>query len=156
MFSVWIDADSCPRQVRDFVFRCTQKHDVPLYFVANRTIPLPDQATMIVCKQSDQAADDYIFSHCQSNDIVITRDIPFAARLVEKNMLVMNDRGTVFTKENIGERLCERNFMMNLEAIGLGGTKKKSDYGKKEFDRFCRAFDKDFMQKVTNRQYGIG
>jgi len=110
---------------------------------------------MIVCKQEDQAADDYIFSHCQNNDIVITRDIPFAARLVEKNMLVMNDRGTVFTKENIGERLSERNFMMNLEAIGLGGTKKKSDYGKKEFDRFCRAFDRDFMQKVTNRQYGI-
>ena len=165
MFSVWIDADSCPKQVREYVFRYTKKHAVPLYFVANRDIPLPacsgqenaaapdNNAQMIVCEQTEQAADDYIFSHCADKDIVITRDIPFAARLIEKHVLVMNDRGTVFTKENIGERLSERNFMMNLEAIGLGEKKKKSDYGKKEFDKFCRAFDKDFMQKVTNWQY---
>ncbi len=164
MFSVWIDADSCPKQVRTFVLTATRKHSVPLYLVANRLIPLSsdsDASTdeqnkhvhMIVCEQTAQAADQYIFSHCEHDDIVITRDIPFAASLVEKGILVMNDRGNVFTKENIGERLSERNFMMNLEAIGLGSKKKKSDYGKKEFDKFCRAFDKDFMQKVTNWQY---
>ncbi|MBQ6780065.1 MAG: DUF188 domain-containing protein [Treponema sp.] len=167
MFSVWIDADSCPKQVREYVFRYTQKHSVPLFFVANRAIPLPFGHTeetpqtaeykcffsMIVCEASDQAADDYIFSHCQKDDIVITRDIPFAARLIEKQILVMNDRGNVFSKENIGERLSERNFMMNLAEIGLDGGRKKSDYGKKEFDKFCRAFDKDFSQKLMNERY---
>lgn len=160
MFSVWIDADSCPRKVREYVFQYTKKYAVPLYFVANREIPIPQEESMahggfsmIVCAQSDQAADDYIFSHCKNDDIVITRDIPFAARLVEQKMLVMNDRGTVFTKENIGERLSERAFMLNLDAIGLGGKRTKTDYGKKEFDKFCRAFDKDFMQKIVNEQF---
>ena len=159
MFSVWIDADSCPRSVRAYVFRYTQKHAVPLYFVANRQIPLPAQDTqhtsaqMIVCAPTDQAADDYIFSHCAGGDMVITRDIPFAARLVEKKIFVMNDRGTVFTKENIGERLSERNFMLNLAEIGLGDGSTKTDYGKKEFDKFCRAFDKDFSQKLMNERY---
>ena len=162
MFSVWIDADSCPKQVREFVLKSTRKYAIPLYFVANRVIPFSSpqgtdeengHAKMIVCQQTSQAADEYIFCHCKDDDIVITRDIPFAARLAEKKILVMNDRGTIFTKENIGERLSERNFMMNLEAIGLGSKKKKSDYGKKEFDKFCRAFDRGFMQKVTNWQY---
>ena len=164
MFSVWIDADSCPKQVREFVLTATRKYSVPLYFVANRYIPFsfaPEESNgrqnksvhMIVCEKTSQAADEYIFSHCNTEDIVITRDIPFAVRLVEKGIRVMNDRGTAFTKENVGERLSERNFMMNLEAIGLGSKNKKSYYGKKEFDRFCRTFDKEFMQKVTNWQY---
>ena len=126
MFSVWIDADSCPRQVREFVFRRTKKHSVPLFFVANRDIPLPAGAQMIVCEPAAQAADDDIFAHCNADDIIITRDIPFAARLQEKPVRVINDRGTVFTKENIGERLSERNFMLNLAEIGLGNDRKKS------------------------------
>ena len=148
MFSVWIDADSCPRQVREFVFRRTKKHSVPLFFVANREIPLPAGAQMIICEPMAQAADDYIFAHCNTDDIIITRDIPFAARLQEKPVRVMNDRGTVFTKENIGERLSERNFMLNLAEIGLGNDRKKSTYGKKEFDAFVRTFDRDFSQKL--------
>ncbi|MDE5614587.1 MAG: DUF188 domain-containing protein [Treponemataceae bacterium] len=148
MFSVWIDADSCPRQVREFVFRRTKKYSVPLFFVANREIPLPAGAQMTVCEPTAQAADDYIFSHCNAGDIIITRDIPFAARLQEKSVCVMNDRGTVFTKENIGERLSERNFMLNLAEIGLGDDRKKSSYGKKEFDAFVRTFDRDFSQKL--------
>lgn len=161
MFSVWIDADSCPKRVREYVFRYTQKYAVPLAFVANRDIPLPAEfdgqnqqtCSMIVCEPTEQAADDYIFAHCQKDDIVITRDIPFAARLLEKSVLVMNDRGTIFTKETIGERLSERNFMLNLATIGLGDDRKKSTYGKKEFDAFCRAFDKDFSQKLINERY---
>lgn len=148
MFSVWIDADSCPRQVREFVFRRTKKHSVPLFFVANREIPLPADAQMIVCEPAAQAADNYIFAHCNADDIIITRDIPFAARLQEKPVRVMNDRGMVFTKENIGERLSERNFMQNLAEIGLGNDRKKSTYGKKEFDAFVRTFDRDFSQKL--------
>ena len=164
MFSVWIDADSCPKQVREYVFRCTQKNAVPLYFVANRELPtsgfeMPNHQrdcifSMIVCESTEQAADNYIFSHCQKDDIVITRDIPFAARLVEKHIMVMNDRGTRFTKENIGERLSERNFMLNLAEIGLdGGKRKKTQYSSREFDKFCRCFDKDFSQKLMNERY---
>ncbi|MDE7391650.1 MAG: DUF188 domain-containing protein [Treponemataceae bacterium] len=134
--------------MREFVFRRTKKHSIPLFFVANREIPLPAGAQMTVCEPRAQAADDYIFAHCNAGDIIITRDIPFAARLQEKSVCVMNDRGTVFSKENIGERLSERNFMLNLAEIGLGDDRKKSSYGKKEFDAFARTFDRDFSQKL--------
>ena len=153
MFSVWIDADSCPQKVREFVFYRTQKQSVPLIFVANRKIPLPPDAQLIVCAPAEQAADDYIFAHCYKDDIVITRDIPFAARLQGKSVLVMNDRGTVFTKENIGERLSERDFMLNLAEIGLGDSRKKTVYGRKEFDAFCHAFDRDFSQRLMIERY---
>ena len=162
MFSVWIDADSCPKKVREYIFNRTSKNSVPLYFVANREIPLnqkkgssTEKFNMIVCKNEEQAADDYIFEHSTPGDIVITRDIPFAARLIEKKICVMNDRGLLFTRENIGEKLSERNFNLNLAILGLDGENKKTYYGNKEFERFCRCFDREFQQKLTNARYGV-
>ena len=156
-FTVWIDADSCPAPVRKHVIAFSSKHAVPAVFVANRAIPLGAQGasvTMQVCEAAAQAADDYIFAHCKQHDAVITRDIPFAARLVERDITVLNDRGTVFTKENIGERLSERAFSLNLAELGLGGGSKKSAYSPKAFKRFADCFEREMQKLLIIDRYG--
>ncbi len=109
---------------------------------------------MIVCQQEAQAADDYIFAHCNKHDIVITRDIPFAARIVEKGNIVMNDRGTLFTKENIGERLSARNFSLNLAELGLADNKRKSSYSEKDFRKFADCFEQAVQKLLIIDAYG--
>lgn len=145
MITVWVDADSCPKLVRQYLVSYTEKLSLQLNFVANHEIPQPEEHTkfkMIVCEQNSQAADDYIVNNVSKNDLVVTRDIPLADRLVEKNISVMNDRGNLYTKENIKQRLSERDFNMQLAQIGLCGV-KKSYYSKKEFADFANCFDKE-------------
>jgi uncharacterized protein len=148
---IWIDADSCPRMVRDYILGYAEKIALPVLFVANHIIPAEKgkKHEMIVCDKTQDAADDYILSHADSCDMIITRDIPLAARCVENQLCVLNDRGALYTKENIGQRLSERNFSLQLAQIGLGGNKSYS-YGKKEFSAFTRCFDKEIHHLIKN------
>ena len=153
MTVVWVDADSCPRMVREYLVSYTKKLELPVFFVANRIIPQPvpyEKFKMIVCPAESQAADDYITGHVKKSDLVVTRDIPLAARLVESGISVMNDRGTLFTTENIKERLSERNFNLQLAEIGLCGA-KQNFYGKKEFSLFANCFDKKIHQLIKEK-----
>ena len=106
-FSIWVDADSCPIPVKDIIFRFCKRLKLRLTFVANHEIPMPKSELfkMIVCDATPDAADNYIVENALQNDIVITRDIPMASRLIEKNITTINDRGLLFTSENIREKL---------------------------------------------------
>lgn len=151
-FKIWIDADSCPLPVKNYVIDMAKAKNFNTVFVANHEVSIPKNNplfTMIICEKKSGAADDYIFENASGQDIVITRDIPFAARLVEKNVFVTNDRGVVFTKNNIKERLSERNFNMNLAAIGLGGS-TGSKYGTKELKKFADTFERHTSQLIVN------
>lgn len=154
-FTIWIDGDSCPLLVKNFVIDYAKPKELKVTFVANREISIPKNSSifkMIVCEKKDGAADDYIYENIQENDVVITRDIPFAARLVEKKIFVMNDRGTVFTKDNIRERLSERNFNLNLAQIGLVNNSKKT-YSQKELKKFADTFNRHVSQLMVNETY---
>ena len=151
-FSVWVDADSCPREVRTFLISSAEKNRFHLNFVANAPIPSLEQTEAckaILCEKGKDSADNHIFSSAEKNDIVITKDIPFAARLVEKEICVMNDRGTIFTKYNIQDRLMERNFNLNLAEIGFGSKNKKVYYGKKELTKFTNCFLAEVQKRLS-------
>ena len=100
---------------------------------------------MIICNQEKDAADNYIFSNVQENDLVITRDIVFADRLVEKNIACINDRGTIFTKDNIKPLLSTRDFDLSLAQMGLVKHYNEG-YDKKKFAAFANSFDKVIHQ----------
>ena len=102
---------------------------------------------MIICNQEKDAADNYIFDHVNEEDLVITKDIVFADRLISKGICVINDRGTIFTKENIKERLSERNFDLQLAEIGLVQHFNEG-YDKKKFAQFANSFDKILHQQL--------
>lgn len=144
---IWIDADSCPALVRNHLVKMGTKLNLKVYFVANKKIPCNENGSyeMIVCDKEKDAADNYIFDHVKSDDLVVTRDIVFADRLVQKEITTINDRGTVFTKENIKPLLSNRDFDLQLANIGLVKHYNEG-YDKKKFATFTNCFDKIIHQ----------
>ena len=144
---ILVDADSCPKDARELVLRRAAKLKIQPIFAANRPIPGTSGAAMEVCTQHENSADDRIVELAQPGDLVISRDIPLAKRLVEKNITVIDDRGRVFTRENINEALSMRDFMVGLAENGMGIERKKS-YGKKELKIFADSLDR-FLARHT-------
>ena len=147
--TIWIDADSCPTPVRNHTVKIAAKLGLPVNFVANKNIPCDEQPfTMIICDSQKDAADNYIFEHAGSSDLVITRDIVFADRLVEKQIAAINDRGTAFTRENIKDLLSDRDFDFALFQAGVV-KHTRGGYSKKDFEKFVNCFDR-VLNKLLN------
>ena len=153
LFSIWVDADSCPTDVRELIVRFVVRLKIPCNFVANRQIPLPQYSkktnliTMIITDNSEGSADDFIVSNVEPNDLVITRDIPLAARLIEKKITTINDRGKLFTSESIREDLSIRNFNYQLFTMGIQ-LDKTNKFNKKNLNDFANCFDKEIQKKI--------
>jgi len=135
-----VDADSCPKSARDLVIRRAKKLDAPVIFAANRQIEA-DGVQMEICSNKENAADDRIVELAEKGDVVITRDIPLAKRLVEKEAAALDDRGRVFDKNNINELLSLRNFKVGLADNGLD-IDRIANYGKKELKSFADSLDR--------------
>ena len=82
--------------------------------------------------------------------MAITRDIPLAKLLVDKGLYVINDRGTIFTRDNINTYLSARNFMYELQANGLAPEKTNS-FGKKEIQKFSNLLDSILAKALKQR-----
>ena len=140
--TIWVDADSCPSLVRNHTVKMGNKLGIKVVFAANKKISCDTgDFQMVVCQAEKDAADNYIFDNCIDTDLVITRDIVFAARLVERGICVINDRGTEFTSEIIKERLSISDFDRQLAEIGLVKHFHEG-YDKKKFANFANSFDK--------------
>ena len=151
--TIFVDADSCPKAARDIVLRrgsspTAAKADLKIIFAANRQIPNCAPAQMILCSSAENAADDRIVELAQKGDIVITRDVPLAKRLVDNEINVIDDRGRVFNANNINEMLSLRNFMVGLADNGLE-YERTANYGKKDLKQFADSFDK-LITKLLN------
>jgi uncharacterized protein YaiI (UPF0178 family) len=96
---------------------------------------------MELCPPGDNSADMRIIELVEQGDLVLTRDIPLASKLVEASVMVMDDRGRAYTRENIRERLSLRDFMVGLAENGLG-IERISGYGKRELKAFADGFDR--------------
>lgn len=154
-FKIWIDADSCPTLVKEYLLNIGKEKSLNENFVANKQIELLSDSPfikMFICEKTNGAADDFIFEKASENDIVITRDILFAARLVEKNIFVTNDRGYIFTKSNIQDRLAERNLNLNLSILGLN-EKSPNRYSQNELKKFKETFEKQVFQLIVNENF---
>jgi len=147
--TIWVDADSCPLRVRDIIGRAADRTGVTAVFVANRKIPLPPSThvRMVVVEAVEGSADAYIVAHATRGDLAVTRDIPHAADLVERGVVALNDRGTIYTAENIRERLSVRDFMHDLRASGVDAP-ERSRFGPKEIALFAQSFDKTLSARL--------
>ncbi len=134
---VWIDADACPKAVKEVIFRAAQKRGFDVVVVANKAmhVPAAERIRMIQVAGGPDVADDHIAEHAGKGDVAITADIPLAARLVDKRVIVITPRGEEFDEENVGERLSMRDFMTDLRDVGVmtGGPKAFSDRDKNQF-----------------------
>jgi len=138
---ILVDADSCPRDARDIALRRAAKLGIRVIFAANRPIPVSKNAEMEICPNTENSADDRIVELAEKGDLVVTRDIPLAKRLVEKDASVIDDRGRVFTADNINELLSLRNFTVSLADNGLE-FERIANYGKKELKLFADSLDR--------------
>lgn len=136
-FKLWVDADALPKILREIILRASDRYQLDITFVANQPIGI-NTSTRIhflqVLSGADQA-DQEIVARMQSNDIVITQDIPLAALVIEKGGIALHPRGEVFTVANIKARLHLRDFMDTLRGAGVqtGGPPPISERDKREF-----------------------
>jgi uncharacterized protein YaiI (UPF0178 family) len=118
---VWVDADACPVAIKDILFRAADRAKVAVTLVANqwlRTPPSPWIRSLQVAGGYD-VADTEIVERVRAGDLVVTQDIPLAARALEKGAVAVNPRGDLYTPENMAERLSMRNFMDELRGSGV-------------------------------------
>lgn len=150
-FTVFIDADSCPSLVREIIFKKASERKFSVCFAANRQIPVPYEPdfpfSMQVCPKGKDSADNYIISGIHEGDIAVTRDLLLAQRLIQKEMTVMNDRGTLFSRENIQDFMEERELSLQMESLGLKKGKNWNTYGQKEASAFSACFCRELEKR---------
>jgi uncharacterized protein YaiI (UPF0178 family) len=121
--TIWVDADACPRAMRDILFRAAERTRLPVTLVANQALDVPRSryVRMLQVGQGFDVADNEIVARVQAGDLVVTADIPLAAAVIEAGGEVISPRGEVLDRNNIRERLNMRDFMDTLRASGLAG-----------------------------------
>ena len=142
MTRIFIDGDACPREVKDVIFRAAERTGVSVVLVANKAMFTPRSAliTMVQVKGGPDVADDRIVADAAAGDIAITGDIPLAARLVPKGVVVIDTRGELLHEENVGERLSVRDFLADVRDAGVvtGGPRA---FSARDKQRFASALD---------------
>ena len=140
---IWIDADACPRLIKEVVFKAASRLKISVCLVANSymTIPQSPLITLIQVEKGDDIADIYIADNLVEGDLVITADIPLASKVVDKKAFAINPRGELYTEENISERLSMRDFMKDLRDGGMD-TGGPPPIGPKDKERFANSFNK--------------
>lgn len=117
---IWVDADACPKVIKEILYRAAQRVKIPLTLVANHPLQVP-RSPLIQALQvaaGFDVADNYLVQRSQSGDLVVTADIPLAAELVAKGVVAINPRGEQYTPENIRQRLAMRDFMQQMRDSG--------------------------------------
>ncbi|BCS56024.1 YaiI/YqxD family protein [Geobacter sp. SVR] len=150
---IWIDADACPRVIKEIVFRASERLELPVCLVANTSLAKHHSRliTSVVVADGFDAADDFIAQHATDQDVVITADIPLAARIVAKGATGLDPRGELYTEENVGERLSMRDLLQELRETGMiqGGP---AQFGHTDRQRFASSLDSLLTRLIRGKR----
>jgi uncharacterized protein len=134
---IWVDADACPREIKELLYRAAERRKVKVTLVANQTIRIPRSAYIesLTVPTGMNVADRRIVELVSPGDLVITADIPLAADVVARGGRALDPRGELYTDANIGGRLAVRNLLDNLrgEDAITGGPSGFSARNRQEF-----------------------
>lgn len=142
--ALYIDADACP--VKAEAERVATRHRLQMFVVSNgglRPSPNPLVQNVIVDAGADEA-DKWIADRCGPGDVVVTGDIPLAAKCVATGARVLRHNGEAFTEANIGQQLAMRDLMADVRAanpLGAGGGGK--GFTKADRSRFLDALERE-------------
>jgi hypothetical protein len=136
---IYVDADACP--VKAEVVKVAERHGLPVVFVANAwmTVPRGPRVRLQVVSGSFDAADDWIVNAARRDDVVVTADIPLAARCLKLGARVLGPSGRPFTDDNIGNAMAQRELLADLRAYGVGGG--PPPFGPKDRSRFLQELE---------------
>ena len=141
MITLLLDADACP--VKEEAYRVAKRLGLRVFVVANGRLTVPRDPMIelvVVAKGALDAADDWIAERADASSVVVTQDIPLAARCLAKGAKAMDPRGRVFTDASIGDALATRELMAQLRDMGeaVGGPAPFTD---KDRSRFLQSLD---------------
>ena len=149
---IWVDADACPKVVKDILFRAAQRVQVSLILVANQPLrtPLSPLIRAVQVPGGFDVADAYIAEQVTPGDLVITADIPLAAQVIERRAHALNPRGDLYTEDNIRERLSLRDFMDELRGSGVQ-TGGPAGLNHSDRQAFANQLDRFLARHAANR-----
>jgi uncharacterized protein len=141
---IWVDADACPKFMKEILFRAAERAAIRTVLVANRMLHTPPSPwiSAVQVPGGFDVADHHIVRYAEAGDLVVTADIPLAAAVIDKGGHALNPRGTLYSKDNIRELLSLRDFMTGLRDSGVqtGGPAAISHGDRQKFsgqlDRF--------------------
>lgn len=140
---IWVDADACPGEIKELLFRSAERTKTKVTLVANQTMrtPFSEFVDSIRVGAGPDVADQRIVELVEPGDLVITADIPLAAHVVEKGGEALDPRGELYTSANVGGRLAARNLMDELRGGGeiTGGP---SNFSAKDKQAFANQLDR--------------
>ncbi len=138
---IYVDSDACP--VKDEVIRVAGRHGLPVTFIGNSWMRGLDDSLVeqVVAAEGLNEADDRIVERIGAGDIVVTGDVPLAARCLEKGARGIDHRGKVFDPNSIGMAVAMRDLMTHLRDTGsvTGGP---AAYGKQDRSRFLDGLER--------------
>lgn len=139
---IWVDADACPKPIRQILFRAADRLNIHVFFISNQRLSIPKSYFINTVQVSGgfDIADEYIVERVDINDLVITADIPLAAKVIEKDAFALNPRGTYYDKDNIQEILTIRNMKDELRSAGLD-IKGPSQFKAGDIETFANQLD---------------
>ena len=140
---IWVDADACPRNVKEVLFRAAQRRRISVILVANQPLSTPPGSLVksVQVQQGFDVADNHIVANLQAGDLVITADVPLAAEAIDKGGEVINPRGERYTRDTIRQRLTMRNLMEEMRASGIQ-TGGPPPFGPRDVQAFANSLDR--------------
>ena len=140
-----MDADACPKVIKELLLRVAERTGVEVVFVANKYMHVPGVASVrfMLVEAGSDVADARIIELCEAGDMIVTADIPLAAAVVKKGAFALNPRGDFYDESNIGQVLAMRDMMDSLRGgmmeDGRGGP---PPFAAKDRERFANRLDK--------------
>ena len=149
---IWVDADAVPNAIKDILLRTSKRLEVKLTFVANQSVRIPDSKLVNLITVADGAdiADNMIVDLMNPGDVVITQDIPLAARVIEKDGIAIGVRGQLYDDNSIQSRLGTRNLMEQLRAAGME-TSGPKPFNSKDVQKFANSLDRTLTRALRKR-----
>ena len=152
--TIWIDADALPSVLKDYILKMSRMREVPVVFVSNKMIKLPEHPLYeaVEVAQGADVADAYIVSHADAGDLAVTQDVPLADLLVSRAVKVINLKGELLSPSNMKSRLAVRDFMTDLRNAGIA-TKGPKPFDDKQKQQFMNGFDKALTQCLKETKH---
>ena len=149
---IWVDADACPKVIKEVLYKAIQRVGVNMILVADQYLRVPqsDLISTIQVPSGIDSADEKIVELTEPGDLVITADIPLADEVVTKGAFAINPRGELYTEANIKERLAIRDMMTEMRNTGLefGGP---PPFNPKDKEKFANQLDRFLTKSLKNK-----
>jgi uncharacterized protein YaiI (UPF0178 family) len=141
---IWVDADACPKPVKEILFRAADRTGIAVTLIANQmlTVPRSPHIRALQVPKGFDVADDEIARRVEAGDLVITSDIPLAAEVIARGGKVLTPRGETYDAGSIAAALTLRNFMDTLRSSGVE-TGGPASFSASDQHAFARQLDRE-------------